>query len=205
MNRKKRIVVFAGAVGLAIFSFYLSQGVIAAQRLPQLSANISGHETVGTVPARLAAPQTYFADTAMGSTINIPPNAFMPSQSGLSYSMDYSWGYLRGGGPGPCSMGAPVIFPKGAKKILHVDFWVLDADSSGMSASFGMSSLVPGSFVEPDHLFSFYTSHHGGSVFQYIKKPAKGTVWSISPNRVYYITAGLNNEVNFYGAVVYYQ
>jgi hypothetical protein len=205
LNRNKRIYVLAGTMGLVIFGYGLSQGSIAVPRRTQPGMNISGQETEGTVTARPAAPQAYIEGAGMGSTINIPANAFVPSEPDLSYSLDYSWGYLRGGGPGQTSMGAPVIFPKGAKKILHVDFWVLDVGTSGLSASFRMSSQLLGSLAEPSDFFSFNTSNHGGTIYHYIKKPAQGAVWSIFPNRIYYIHAGLNKDVNFYGAVVYYQ
>jgi hypothetical protein len=193
-------------VGVVVFGFYLSQSLIAGEQLPQVM-NISSLEAAVTVTARRAEPQDYpvAAGAAMGSTINIPPSAFIPAWPRISYYEDSMTGYLQGGSGYPLLV-APVIFPRDAKKIFRVDFWIMDSGSSGSHAGvYAMFSIKLGtsgseSIVDPSSI-----SYNNGNIFCYTSKPPKGTVWSIYPDRLYHVEVILLQSAYLYGVVVYYQ
>ncbi len=209
MKKHGRAIAVTAIAGFVIAGYFLSQAVLAAPAQsgppkPGGNQNNAQRPLIGKVVAVPVAmdqvgPIDGAVAPAMGKTINIPPAAFVPDGFGGSYICDWDNGYLNGNLAG---LNAPVIFPKGAKKILHVDYYVYD--DFGSSIWCGMVDSYPWNTNSKTYLLSIYSSTpFPGYVVKYICTPTDKT---IRPDHVYYLPVYFNSNTGYlYGAIVYYQ
>lgn len=196
---KKNRAMVIGAVVLAVIAvgFLFGQRMSAAERTSAQENESNPRPTKGTLVVEVG-PIVQAMPIGIKSTINIPPAAFVPVSKDEDFQTIPDGGYLVGTGTNP-ELCAPVVFPKGAKKILHVDFYVTDA--VGNSAWFRMydsNIALPGATAV---LIDFKSLAHPGQVAKYSFTPTSNKIYS---DHVYYISLMINGSGYFSGAIVYY-
>lgn len=213
MKKWGRAMAVTTIAGFVIAGFILSQAVLAApaqsdQPKPPGWKNsqrpLVGKAVAVSVQMDQVGPGPIDGakkPKPMGKTINIPHTAFVPdgyeTMTGGTYICEWDGGYLNGNLVG---LNAPVNFPKGAKKILHADFFAYDY--VGASIWCGMYDSYPWSTALRTPILGFNTAYPGYMI-KYICTPADTTIY---PDHVYYLTVWLeSNSGYFYGAIVYYQ
>lgn len=201
MKKHGWTIAVLAIAGLAVTGYFLSQAVVAAPQQSGRESNKDTQETVGTVVAEIVQPDIIGAGAGIKKTINIPPAAFVPDGGGTIYTISPSLGYIVGDAEGNTSI-APVIFPKGAKKILHVDFYVRDTYATGYSVYFKLYDSYPWTTATRTPIINYYSSYYSGSIVKYICTPSTQT---IAADHVYYLSMFAYETGYLYGAIVYYQ
>lgn len=199
MKKHGWAIAAVAIAGVVIAGYFISQAVAAA---PQKSRSewIKGTpETIGKVVAQVAQPVG--GGVGMKNTINIPPCAFVPDGTGTNNIGNPDIGCVFGSTETGNTSVAPVIFPKNAKRILHVDFYARDVDSSTWSVYFRMFDSSPWTLGSRTPIIAHISSYSGISIYSYTCTPSTKT---ILPDHVYYISVWVSDTGYLYGAIVYY-
>lgn len=191
------VVLIAGVV---VAGYLLSQAVIAGPQEFAEKANSGPQQSIGTVLTEFIEPEAIALAAGIKNTINIPPAAFVSVGDGVGYTIIPSLGYLQGSAE-VGGLVASVVFPKNAKKILHVDFYIADSSSGGYSARFKMFDSYPWSAGSRTPIINYWTTYYTGSIVKYICTPSSQT---IGPDHVYYLHLTISQTGFLYGVIVYY-
>ncbi len=202
MRKKGWAILLAGIAIVVVAGYFLSQAAVAAQSGPKAGSgsNAGDKKTVGTWDVKEMATGDMDRSAVKGiqKTINIPPAAFISdgyAEGGFYKS--FAYGYLEGLGGALC---APVIFPKGAKKILYVDYYVWD-ESGGAGYLAMYDSYTWSNYVK---MLVGGATFYNSNWTRYRGYPIDATIY---PNDVWYVTfyGSSGGYVYLKGVVVTYQ
>lgn len=201
MRKKGWAILLAGIAVVVLAGYFLSQAAVAAQSGPNAGSNSNAgdRKIVGKWVNELAtADMDRSAVKGIQKTVNIPPAAFTSDGYAEGYYFkSFAGGYLEGYGG---SMVAPVIFPKGAKKILYVDYYVWDESGSAGGYLAMYDSYPWGSYVYK--IIGGATYYNTGWT-RYRGYPLDNIIY---PTDVWYVTFyGSGGWVYLKGVVVTYQ
>ncbi len=198
MNKRGWAIVLATIAVVVVAGYFLPQAALAAERT--LNSDKSNQVAVGTVVAQLAsADMARSPAKGIQKTINIPAAAFTWDGGATGFFNFFVYGGITGSDAYfPC-LCAPVIFPKGAKTIVKVEWIITDfMGSSAWCRMFDKYFPVDYSYKIVD----FWSSNYGSLIMDYITTPSDTTIY---PKDTWYLTACLYTGAKFYGAVVTYK
>jgi hypothetical protein len=195
-----------GWVILVVLALLAVPAFVSAQSRPghEPKPIIINQAGVGTITMeRVASPPN--PDTVMGiqKTINIPASAFVVndlSYATFGYVTSY-YGYLYGESNSYYTyLTAPIVFPKGAKKIQRIDFYIWDDYGSGVY----LSAWDQTPYVSNSHQMCYGTTDYSGAWIKYSWAPAK-PYYMIYPTHSYYVYVGVLYDAYIQEVVVTWQ
>jgi hypothetical protein len=186
---------------IAVVVLAMSPAVLSAQSITEQDQKLSiaNWPIIGPIlPMANAGIPIPPAVKGIQSTLNIPAFSFVPANSSTIYNTYWGFGGIEGAAGGSY-LTAPVIFPKGAKKIVQIDWYVMD--TTGAQIAVGMADAIPG-VTAPTPICAGVTTSHA-SWWVYTWKPT--TPYVINPTDVYFLEMIITNAAALRAVVITYK
>ena len=190
-----------GVVGIAVAVFFLTLPAAAQAPKRDQEQNLEMIQLEGLVEVHPA--DSYVPPAVMGiqKTINVPAAAFFGDGSTDPESWQHSsFGYLYGRTSSATIVQAPVHFPKGAKKIIRIDFLMRPLDTGSKL------SLYMNPFSEDITTAIYSYSPAANSAWTWFSYTwPKETRPQIAPWNQYFLLFKFWNEHYFKSVIITYQ
>lgn len=198
MFRKTWVIAVAALAGMAVLGI-IAPAAGAQETLTQRNFEASDSGQVGDVMGHVCPVGLQAIPLGIKCTVNIPAVAFGPDGISSGWYISFNGGYIQGSSGG-AALVAPIIFPKGAKHIQHIDIFVRDTNG-GNSATLGVRRADPWSSSGTTAIVDFATQSYSGNLVKYVCTPTDRNIYS---NHVYFVTAWAFSGAYIYGVIVYY-
>jgi hypothetical protein len=200
MKKGGWLIVLAAIAATLVVGFSLSEAVTGAQQPTRRNRDSAQEKVIGTIVPEVQLAGLQAVPVGIKTTINIPAAAFI-AEDAAPGSYNPEMGYVESS-PAWIDFLAPVVFPKGAKKILHVDFYVMDGSTAGGTAVFSFFKSDPNSTGGASRSISFTSQYFDGKLVKYLTYPTDKNIYS---GYTYYIKMGSQGGGAFlYGVIIYY-
>lgn len=203
--KKQEGAVFVAWIAVIILA--VSPAVLSAQIDPgenqKPNAAIRPIAATGTV-VQLTENPMRAAVKGIGKTLNIGAVAFTPWIPNEPYQFWANHGYICGtSASAACLVSAPIVFPKGAKKIKYIDFCMYD--KTGGLTTITIYDAWPVDDNEPYVLFNYTPPANAAGWTWYRWTPSSTSSSTIYPTDFYYCTLALHSLSGSKGIIVTYQ
>jgi hypothetical protein len=198
---KKRIYLLAWGALVLSAAMFLAPPVAAQNANGNKDQIIKAFPLDGLYVERPA--DEFITPSVMGiqKTINIPAAAFNDDRDTAFGSWFNGWGsYLSGQSSNYTYLQAPVIFPKGAKKIAKIDILMWNSTASSWLYFYAIPFSSASHLTLYSHTFGAYSAW-----MDYSYVWAKGTEPQLQPMNAYYMGICINNTNRLKSVIITYK